>query len=341
MKKLPSLNTYKSACFISFVGFLSACSTGDSNSLTSGRGGEANSLLNLDITDAAIDSADEVWVEFTGIKLQPSSDDHDDHERDDDDDDDERDNDEDEDGSDHKTLEFTFDTPKRINLLALQGTNVDALLNNVVIPSGSYDWIRLQVNAEQDGTLDSYIKLDDGNTYELSIPSGSQSGLKLNTGFELITGAEFNFTIDFDLRKSIVITSQNEYKLKPTLRLVNNALSATVTGNVDPALLSTTGAGCTDDDPSTGNAVYIFSNSDVIPDDIDSQAENPLSTALVNLNNSSGNYEYTLGFIPEGDYTITFTCQAESDNPESSDAINFVQTTNISLTPGQVLNFNF
>jgi len=319
MNKPISQKTFKAASLGTLIAIITACgSGGDSSNLTSGRGGSANSMFNLDITDAAIDNADEVWVEFTGVSIQPSSS-----------------------QADQSTLEFTFDTAKRINLLALQGNNVQALLSDEIIPSGSYDWIRLAVNAERDGTFDSYIRLKDGNTHEIFIPSGSQSGLKLNTGFEIIPTAEFNFTIDFDLRKSIVITGNNLYKLKPTLRLINNAISATIVGNVNASLLSTTGAGCTDNNPSTGNAVYLFTNSDVTPDDIDKQAENPLSTALVTLNGSTGKYEYTLGFIPEGNYTISFTCQAENDDPEKSDSINFTGTSNISLTAGQVLNFNF
>lgn len=319
MNKFNTLQYFKPVLLGSVISLLSACGgSGDSNNLTSGRGGSANSLLSLDITDAAVDNADQVWVEFTGVSIQPSSD-----------------------QEDQSRLEFTFDTPKRINLLALQGTNVQSLLNDEIVSSGSYDWIRLAVNAEQDGILDSYIKLKDGSEHEFTIPGGSQTGLKLNTGFELTTAAEFNFTIDFDLRKSVVLTGAGNYILKPTLRLINNATSATVTGTVDASLLSTASAGCSDDDPDTGNAVYLFKNMDVTPDDIDNQPENPFSTSLVTLN-TSGEYVYTLGFIPEGEYSISFTCEADLDDPEADDdVVSFSGTSNITLTSGQTLNFNF
>ena len=324
MNKFNILQYSRPVLLGSLVSLLSACGSGDSSSLTSGRGGAANSLLSLDITDAAIDNADEVWVEFTGVSIQPTSDD------DDDDDDD-----------DKSSLEFTFDTPKRINLLALQGNNVQSLLNDEIIASGSYDWIRLTVNAEQDGTLDSYIKLKDGSEHEFTIPGGSQSGLKLNTGFHLTTAAKYNYTIDFDLRKSVVLAGASDYILKPTLRLINNATSATVTGTVDASLLSTVTAGCSDDDPNTGNAVYLFESMDVTADDIDNQPVNPVSTSLVTIN-TSGEYVYTLGFIPEGEYSISFTCESDLDTPETDDAVvSFSGTSNIALIPGQTLNFNF
>jgi len=288
--------------------------SGESSDLTTGRGGSANSLFSLDITDAAIGDAEELWVEFTGVTLQPSND-----------------------ITGENRLEFIFDTPKRINLLALQGTKIDSLLAQKVIPAGSYDWMRLAVNAEQDSVLDSYIKLNNGNEYEIYIPSGSQSGLKLNRGFELITNAEFNFTIDFDLRKSVVMAG-GEFMLKPVLRLVNNAESATITGTVDVALI--TDPACSNPATANPNAVYLFVNANAVADDIYNQPGDPISSAIVALNND-GNYAYTLGFIPEGVYTISFTCQSDLDNPETDDVIDFTGTSNITLTAGQVLNFNF
>jgi len=317
MNKPKLLNTSKPALFFTMITALSACSSDDNGTLASGRGGTANSQFSLDITDAPVDNADEVWVEFTGISINLSTNDE-----------------------NTNLQEFTFNSPKRFNLLELQGNKVQNLLSDKIIPSGSYNWIRLAVNAEQDNTLDSYIKLKDGSEHELYIPGGSQTGLKLNSSFELMTNAKFNYTIDFDLRKSIVLTGSNKYILRPTLRLINNAESTTITGSVDASLLSTISAGCTDDDPVTGNAVYLYENNNVTPNDINNSTKNLINSSLVVLN-SSGNYEYTLGFIPQGDYTISFTCQSDIDNPETNDDINFTGTSNISVTAGQVKNFNF
>jgi len=317
MRKPDILNSSKPALFITMITALSACSSSDNGPLASGRGGTTNSLFSLDITDAPVDDADEVWIEFTGISIHPSKDDE-----------------------NTNLQEFTFASPKRINLLDLQGNKVQNLLYEEIIPSGSYDWIRLAVNAEQDSILDSYIKLKDGTEHELYIPGGSQTGLKLVSSFELMTNAEFNYTIDFDLRKSIVLTGVDNYILRPSLRLINKTESTTITGSVDASLLSTISAGCTDDDPVTGNAVYLFENANAIPDDINNTSKNLINSSLVVLN-TNGNYEYTLGFIPQGDYTISFTCQSDIDNPETNDDIKFTGTSNISVTAGHVFNFDF
>jgi len=60
--------------------------------------------------------------------------------------------------------------PRQIDLLALT--------------AGDYSWIRLKVNAAR-GLIDSYIDLLDDTRHSLYVPSGSQSGLKLNHGFNV------------------------------------------------------------------------------------------------------------------------------------------------------------
>jgi len=290
---------------------LNACSSEDPSNALSGRGdtgdlASANQsfkpgTISIGITDAAVDSAQEVWVQFTGVTLQPSNGD---------------------------AVEFIFNNAKNIDLLSLQGTLSTDLIDDEVILPGNYDWVRLHVNANYDSILDSYIRLDDGSTHELNIPSGSQTGLKINTSFELLATEELNLMIDFDLRKSVVL-SAGTYKLSPTLRMVNLDNTNSVTGTIDSSLL--TAANCSDADPVTGNSVYIFEGNDVVADDMDNQNPEPLSSARVELNSSTGNYEYIIGFVPSGNYTVAFTCQADLDDPNSNDNIIFSLTENVTV----------
>jgi len=278
---------------------LSGCGADNSdlNGRNSGKG-----MLTVSITDAAVDSATAVWVQFTGVEIKPEE---------------------------GKSLHYDFEKPVSINLLNLQGSLSQAFFNNSMVDSGRYNWARLKVKAELDGTLDSYIKLDDGSEHELEIPSSAQTGLKVNTPFDVTANASNQITIDFDLRKSIVF-STGDYKLKPSLRLVNNKDTNTVTGSFDISLASD--AGCSDADPLTGNAVYLYEGHDIIPDDIDNKTSNPVTTALLSFNALSGNLDYELGFIPTGDYTLAFTCQADLDMPETDDVIVFSDTSNITVT---------
>ena len=296
---------------IVLIQLLTACGDGTTDSTT------GSSLITVNITDAPVDSADAVVVEFTGITLK---------------------------AKDNDDLTFTFATPKSIDLLALQGTSSQPLIEDVEIPAGEYTQIRLAVNAEFDDTMDSYITVNNVQ-HELRVPSGSQSGLKLNTPFTVSAGTEgINvadenavYTIDFDLRKSIVKPNgQDGYFLKPVLRLVQNINTGSINGTVDSGLL--TGVNCSDADPLTGNAVYIFSGTNTVPDDVDEIGVEPLTTALVqeDLTNTP-TYRYEIGFLSAGDYTIAFTCAADLDDDEDNANVVFVAVDNVTVIANEAV----
>jgi len=296
------------------ITMLVACgeSGNDTNSAGGGRGGIQNGFLSLSITDAPIDGATEVWIQFDSVVLKPAS--------------------------DSNTITLSFDPPMNINLLALQGQNSVQMFADKTLPTGIYEWLRLNITAADDGILDSYIKLTDSSVHDLYIPSGGESGLKIIGGLEIIANTPTNMTIDFDLRKSITVTGAGNYKLKPVLRLVNNAKVGSITGTVKLSTL--TNPNCSDTDPSTGNAIYLYDGFKVTPDDVDNIGPDPIASALLTLNNTTGEYEYSFGFIPLGKYTAAFTCQANLDNPAIDDNIAFSNTKNIQLKDTKTLPAN-
>jgi len=277
---------------------------------------QSTGLVTLNITDAPVDEADAVVVQFSSVTLK---------------------------SADNDDLLFEFDTPKSIDLLALQGVASQPLIENVEIPAGKYNQIRLGVNAEFDSVMDSYITIDSVD-YELQVPSGSQSGLKINTPFTVAAGsndisvADDNavYTIDFDLRKSIVNPGgQPGYFLKPVLRLVQNIYTGSVSGSVDSNLLI--GNNCSDEDPLTGNAVYLFSGAGVSPDDFDQIGVEPVTTSLVSYNIDDGSYSYEIGYLAEGNYTLAFTCAADLDDENDNANVVFDVVDDVIITAGENL----
>jgi hypothetical protein len=96
------------------------------------------------------------------------------------------------------------------NLLRLQN-GVDTLLASGTIPGNFLGEIRFVL-----GTNNS-IKI--GNVvYPLTIPSGSESGLKLKAGRNLNNGSD-ELTVDFDAALSVHQTGNGSYMLKPVLKL--------------------------------------------------------------------------------------------------------------------------
>lgn len=271
---------------------LAACGGSDSSPRTG--------QVSVQVTDAPVDAAESVVVRFTGISFKPA---------------------------DEAPVEVVFLTPKDIDLLALAGGDAAPLVSNLSVPAGAYEWMRLHVDAEFDAVYDSYIRID-GSQHELRVPSGSESGLKLNGGFVVPQGGVASYTLDFDLRKSVVEpVGQPGYFLKPVIRMVNTAQVGMLTGVVDTALVA---SACTGGE--TG-AVYLYPGVDVVPDDVDGASPDPLASGALTLQ-GDGTYRYTIAFLSPGSYTAAWTCDAAQDVPESSEDLVFTPGVNVSISTG-------
>lgn len=290
------------------LGVTAGCG-GGSGSTTASTGGSTGSF-SLNITDGPVDAAAKVVVEFTGVSIKPA---------------------------DGEAVEFLFDEAKQIDLLQLQGSASDSLLTNEVVTAGNYEWIRLHVNAEQDGVMDSYMEMLDGSVVELRIPSGAETGLKLVSGFTISAGGSADFTIDFDLRKSITQPNgMSSAFLRPALRIVDNMTVGSIVGTVAPDLVSEACADPTVDDGS----VYVYAGADVTPSDIQGAESDPLVTALLKMS-ESGAYTYEVGFLPEGDYTLAYTCGASGDDPAMVDTIAFAATATVPVVQNLASSHDF
>ncbi|MEN8821223.1 MAG: DUF4382 domain-containing protein [Abyssibacter sp.] len=292
-----------------FVLALSACGDGGSADIT------GTGFVSLGVTDAPVDDADAVVVTFTEVQLLGAD--------------------------DAVRSTFTLDTPQQIDLLALQGNNSRFLIEGEEAPVGTYEQIRLIVDAVAPSCnnipdpLPSYITID-GVDYPLVVPSGEQSGLKFQGPITVAAGQSAAYTVDFDLRQAIAERGATGcYNLRPVVRVVDNAEVGTLAGTVDPDLFAD--AACANANPATGEggAVYVFSGGATVPDDADASTDedvDPLTTALLtpvtDENDIVVGYEYEVGFLLAGEYTAAFTCQAREDDGEQDDAISFGDVEN-------------
>mgnify|MGYP005990204683 CR=1 FL=1 len=299
---------------------LMACGGSEGSNSSTGR-------LSIDITDAAVDGAEKVYVQFRGVTVKPKE------------------------GEakiislagDSQTCKDLVDgiaptatpegeqTIRCIELKELQGTKSSGLIDGITLAVGNYNWIRLDVDAEE-GVMDSIIVLDNGGRESLYIPSGSNTGLKINSKFTILAGGEHNFVIDFDLRKSVNHPQGNnkDYRLKPSLRLIDLSESGNIVGTIDGSLL--TAEGCTGDiNSGDGFAVYVYQGADTTVGE-EGSSNAPYTSASIHLNND-GEWEYTVGFVAPGEYILAFTCQAADDSAENAtDGISFVGSANSPVT---------
>lgn len=238
------------------------------------------------------------------------------------------------DGDDNgpKPLTFTFPTPQQIDLMQQQGGNSASLLNGVSLPTGNYAWIRLMV-----ASTGNTITLSDGSVHTLTIPSGAETGLKLVRGFTVAAGGVVNFTIDFDLRRSVFLAN-GQYFLKPVLRITDNVDVGRISGTVANTF---TIGGTAISDPSCMPAAYIYAGSNVTPVDINpTSAVQPVATATVKLDDGSGNYRFSAGFLAPGPYTVALVCAA-GDNPATVDNLTFSTPENVTVVSDSSATANF
>lgn len=291
----------KSAFLLLLATTLAACN---------GSSSSGNGALTLAVADTPVDTATHVTVVFTGVEVQPA----------------------DSMGSSGKPLEFDFGTPKSVDLMAEQQGRSATLLDGVSLPAGDYAWIRLKIDAGQ-----SSITLTDGSVHPLDIPSGGQTGLKLVSGFTVAAGNTTDFTVDFNLRQSVVLAS-GTYMLKPALRIVDTLQVGTLAGSVDNTFMI---GSVSLSDPACGPAAYIYAGSNVTPVDINAgSAVQPLATATLTLNTTTGKYDYSEGFLATGDYTVALACAAK-DDPTTADSLSFSPAKDATVTADTTTTVDF
>jgi hypothetical protein len=301
---------YRQTGLLSLLGLVVASAFG--LAACGGSSGGGMSQMTLAVADAPVDGAQSVVVKFTGVELTANS---------------------------GKPVDITFTTPKTIDLLNESGT-ASAVLFSQPIPAGDYGQIRLMVAADGNPS-NSYITLSDGTVHGLTVPSGSETGLKLVTGFTVPSSGVVDYSIDFDLRQAITCPPGQAPAciLKPVERLVDNTTVGNIQGQVSATLVAAT-AGCTP-------GVYLYSGTVTAPEDMNSTApatdtNQPLASK-VPIATSQPPYYYQFTFLAPGSYTLAFTCQAALDIADQADpAVKFtVVKTGITVVAKQTTTVDF
>ena len=308
---------------------LTACG-GGGDSDTGGSG-----VLSLSITDAPVLDEDiaEVWVRFTHVIIHS-------------------------DGSDDTPQPVTDGTHPWIDVNLKDLTEGKTmLLGEFDLPAGHYSWIRLDIDPDYTVIVERTVvgepdEVDDSEpdtlypSALLDCSSCDQSHLKLNRSFTIENTGWINFTIDFDLQKSLTLQlPQSEieigvegrpdhaYKLRPTLRILDTELASTfiwgsVTDPADPTgcrVYTYTGTPATLDDVCVDDppAVICGAADTQRPHDI-AEVEGPIG----------GPFDYRTGSLYPGTYTVALVCDPD-DIDLDSDSLTYMgmQGVDATLTP--------
>ena len=177
----------------------------------------------------------------------------------------------------------------------------------------------------------SYVLFENepNSPYNAYVPSGAQTGLKINSRFTVAQGGITRMTAEFDLQKTLTEPPglDGNIIVRPSIKLVNDLLVGTVVGTV--ATETAEAEGCA---PS----VYAFDDGD---DTRELDPADSVASAIVSNEANPEVYQYAIGFLDTGedgagkDYDLAFTC----DDGETFDP----GIGNVTVVAGQTQTVDF
>ena len=197
-----------------------------------------------------------------------------------------------------------------VNLLDLQGA-ATAALARADIEAGTYTQLRLIVESASVTLAPGYEFNGGGNSRPLTVPSGAQTGIKLNLraedgagGLEIAPG-EMALVLDFDVSRSFVIQGNpetpagiNGVHFQPTLRVIVRDVAGTVSGSVSSDVAAIEGVVVTAE-PVDGTVLEPFQTG--------------AATAVTDAEGA-----YTIFFLVPGDYEVSVaTGEGFASTPET------------------------
>ncbi|MDR9829547.1 DUF4382 domain-containing protein [Vibrio sp. FNV 38] len=220
--------------------------------------------------------------------------------------------------------------PLSVNLLDYQGSDALPLIENEVIPVGSYKLCVFTHDGDHP-THPSYVVENDDmdTTRELTVkgdgacPQGvgkedNAGVLYFNNSFN-VNQESNDFVVEFDLRRGLKNSSTfPDYTIQRTSVSLINTVE---TGNIEGTIALTTYNNCRGDDNTSVQSVYLYEGdvdkADMAP--IGGVGENkPITSASVIMDQAQANYEFSLGFINPGTYSLGYTCTAQHDSDDES-----------------------
>jgi hypothetical protein len=150
-----------------------------------------------------------------------------------------------------------------VNLLDFTGGISKVLVDRFPIPAGTLSQMRLVLGDGNSIVIENDLEVDEA--FELKTPSAQQSGLKLKVNAVIEEGYSYDFILDFDVEKSIVIAGNSgNIILKPVLYVSTEVNSGIIEGTVEPIDVASVVSVLVDDNgtPETDDDFVISANTD-------------------------------------------------------------------------------
>lgn len=248
--------------------------------------GEDRGKLGIWATDPGISEIDRLEITIVGVDIIPSD-------------------------AAAEPVRIDLDRPLVLDLTRVGNRNQsgrEKIFDNQTLPLGRYREIQLRLDESR-----LFIE-DEGQRFPVTIPPGEEEGLRLPFAATIDDRTNLDLTLDFNADKSLRRLGNNNFEFHPDFRLVRTERTGTLTGLVAESLVRnpTCDNGFNHDE---GNRVYVF-NGTVNFQDIQGNENDPIATVPVIRSTAGDDFEFTMRFLPQGNYTAVFTCDAKRDDPD-------------------------
>lgn len=300
--------------FIGIAGLCVVAGIGCRGVVSSGTG-EDEGKLGLWVTDPGVSELDRLEITITAVDIKRLE--------------------------DTDPIRIELDRPLMVDLtrVAQRRDGREKLFDRQALPLGRYEWIELQLDETR-----LFVE-DDGSQFPLVIvppaDPDAETGLRLNFNASVDDETNLDLTIDFNIDKTLRDRGNDTFEFQPNLRLVRTERTGTLDGLVAEALVrdSRCNNGTSFDQ---GNRVYVY-NGIAHFQDIQGNENDPIATVPVTRSTSGDDYEFTMRFLPQGNYTAVFTCDRSLDDPEADNTVEMQisELQSFSITAGQTTSLFF
>lgn len=213
-----------------------------------------------------------------------------------------------------------------LDLLEVQGNDNRIVIDALELPAGEYQNLRIDI-VDEDINASYVDEVSSGLRKMIKVPSDE---LKLG-GFTVEADGLQTFIVEFDLWLAMTYNpGPDRYILKPRgVRVIDVEAATVIEGTVDTTLFNGSAPCDTKVDPLAGNVVYLYSghgldtaslgdafDPDVAQTNAIEGIVEPFAATMV-----SDEGDFIFAYLPAGDYTLAFSCDAGGDDPDIYDAL--------------------
>jgi len=216
----------------------------------------------------------------------------------------------------HDLQDMTF------NLLDYQGMDSHMVIEGVDMPAGHYHDAYITIH-QGDGNQGCYIE-DGQGRHGLHVTDGN---LPVQ-GFELVAGEHLSLTMEIDLYRGLSY-HQGQYQLNHQgMWSIDNRYMGHLIGEVDPQWIAdceTTFSGLVPTSGQFTHLAYLYPNTVTGISQMADMGSTPPSGLTAPsavspmMQDYNGNWHFAMGYLPEGEYRVGYSCLGHLDDPIADD----------------------